>query len=320
MPRRGPVTPFLFRRQHVDYSPITGCRQKHGTRLLHLCPLLHGIGVGCEVVGVRLEGQSGRCCPCVRQQHVAAHTVNRRLTAQLGGVLPFVEQVGPLLGTQRTPQVGFVAAIHERVLAPINKGNVEVRIILVFSRIVSRSPTEQIQPAGINLALDQVVVRFGRAGIYIACFLIAYNVILIVGKTPNLRGRLVLRIALSELHFLAGIHREQSRQHTYNGYRSSRYIACRRLSRWHRLRYRLDLGLRLRLCLRLCLRFLYIHHQTYGHCQIAFLVVTRTYLILGKIEVACIAALQVVEQRRRPVEPEPVSQRYFFSATIARSR
>ena len=194
--RRRPVVTVRTGIVHIRAVAAASSRQKDGTCGFHYCPLFEGVGVvGIVTVvfvliiitfvcqALRCAGNKRCACrqiPVVRKQNSSVYSIYTAQTKQGSSVSTSEKQIIPLVAGQCTPCVGLVAAVSNRINAPVGKIGIVGIILTDFIRCITSSPTEEIA----------VVVRLG----------ISKMIPLIGSKLPRTD---ILQVTLRELNNVA---------------------------------------------------------------------------------------------------------------------
>ena len=106
------------------------------------------------------------------------------LAFEISSICTSFYEVIPLVYGQRTPQVGFIAAVADSICAPIGKRGVIFVFLACFGRIITRSPTEEVNPTGVRVRDIDIIF--------------ANHIVLVSGK-PQSGGRcLVQQVTFGE--------------------------------------------------------------------------------------------------------------------------
>ena len=104
----------------------TSSRQEYSASVLHELPLLWREGLMCTIelstiirMEARFELYTQRQSPIVRQEDKTIDRIDLRNTFQLVGIFARIQQVVPLVSSQRTPSVGLI--ISNCVRTPIHE-------------------------------------------------------------------------------------------------------------------------------------------------------------------------------------------------------
>ena len=189
----------------------TRARQKYGTGCLHHCPTYCAVIIRCPVVGRGSETETARSSPLVRQKYIAVLPVHCCLTAQVGSIRSGVEQIIPLLISQRPPLSGNISLNHR---TPVILGACDIALALVVRiAVVGRSSTGHIRLLAVVSACSPAEKVYHS---FITATDIAvggtYVIILMVSQAPISIVCVVLQVAGCKLYLLAfGIDGELTR-------------------------------------------------------------------------------------------------------------
>ena len=187
---------------------IPRTRQKHCPCTFHHTPLL------CteQIHHPFAQCVASRFKPVVGQQQHSLVAVYRSKRHQLLRIRPPHQHIRPLVHRQRPPLPHTVAAIADSVVnAPIIARPVDIAIAVAIAGILSRKKVGRLIAVATRAKGKQVnPPRILLTKLHIVK---SNDVVLPFGKTPLIRHRVVLQVALRETHLLCGRHAEHTLQH-----------------------------------------------------------------------------------------------------------